>query len=81
MSNVDKGTTVDSMKQYINSLNVDVFSIFEIRAKIKDTASFRICIDANKTAIFTDGSNWGSNTAIREWVHKPRPQNNVQPDG
>ena len=72
VSNLSCETSCDTLKEYLTTLNVRVFSVFEAKSKYSESAAFRVCVDATDVQKFADAGNWGSHVIIREWVHKPR---------
>jgi hypothetical protein len=75
ISNVAMDTSCDELKNWIESCNISVLSIFEAKTKFKDSLSIRVCIDAVDAVKFESDDIWASNVIVRDWVFKAKVDN------
>jgi len=73
VSNLSPDTTCEDLKSWVESCDIVVNSVFEVKTKFTGTLSFRVNIDANDSAKFMSDDIWSNSIIIRDWVFKPKP--------
>jgi len=75
LGNVSTNETIDIVKDWCTDLKINVQSIFSVKTKLKESQSFRICVDAKDESKFTNIENWPCDVIVREWIHKEKKDN------
>jgi len=70
VSNVSDKTDLSELKNYIETFDIAVLSIFDAKTKFKDSKSFRVCIKESDITKFVANDIWASHIIVREWVFK-----------
>jgi hypothetical protein len=78
LGNIDSVYSETDIEHYIRSLDIRLLSCFELKNSARqpaDNKAFRICIVSDDTNKFCKSDNWSVGVSIREWIHKPKSDN------
>jgi len=65
------------MKNIVESFDIKLYDVFEAKTRFRDSAAFRVSIDATDVEKFINDSMWPAHVIVREWVLKDkRPPDN-----